>query len=356
MIEHLLFVDSPSRIAFDPKAPANDISFILNQVRGYLDPVIPVRRCDILAAWAGIRPLVRNPNANSTQELVRNHIIMKSDSGLLTIAGGKWTTYRRMAEETIDASIDYFGLSPKFKHCQTEKIPLIGAHGYHENIQLKLLQQFGLETDVAEHLSTSYGDRCFMVAAIETEMEGRWPLYGRRLVLWYPYTEAEVRYAVRHEYAQTAVDVLARRTRLAHLSCRAAKDALPKVIQIMAQELQWSPAEQKKQHVLAEEYLISCGIEEVHETRAEFQRKQISAYKEAYLEASDGQRYQWERLGTAKALQAIEVVLREEGLLLPFDKVAVVRHIDPRGLDSVGLAEFLDGIAYVKNTLFPDQF
>ena len=74
----------------------------------YLD--IKVRRGDVTAAWSGIRPLVRDPNAKNTAALVRNHMIHVSESGLLTIAGGKWTTYRAMAEETIDKAIEVFGL------------------------------------------------------------------------------------------------------------------------------------------------------------------------------------------------------------------------------------------------------
>lgn len=72
---------------------------------------IQVRKQDVLAAWTGIRPLVRDPNAHATEGLVRNHMINISDSGLLTIAGGKWTTYRSMSEETIDKSIQEFSTS-----------------------------------------------------------------------------------------------------------------------------------------------------------------------------------------------------------------------------------------------------
>ena len=69
-----------------------------------------MRRGDVLAAWAGIRPLVRNPNAKNTAALVRNHLIHVSKSGLLTVAGGKWTTYRKMAEEAVDEAVKVFGM------------------------------------------------------------------------------------------------------------------------------------------------------------------------------------------------------------------------------------------------------
>ena len=86
-----------------------DIAWILKEVENYLDPDIKVRRGDVLAAWSGIRPLVRDPAAKNTAALVRNHMINVSESGLLTIAGGKWTTYRAMAKETIDKAIEVFG-------------------------------------------------------------------------------------------------------------------------------------------------------------------------------------------------------------------------------------------------------
>lgn len=101
--------DTPSEVESNPKATKDDINFIVNEVTNYLDPVIKVRKSDVLAAWSGIRPLIRNPASTNTEELVRNHIVMVSRSNLVTIAGGKWTTYRQMAEETIDEAIKIFG-------------------------------------------------------------------------------------------------------------------------------------------------------------------------------------------------------------------------------------------------------
>jgi glycerol-3-phosphate dehydrogenase len=101
--------DTPSEVESNPKATKDDINFIVNEVTNYLDPVIKVRKSDVLAAWSGIRPLIRNPASTNTEELVRNHIVMVSQSNLVTIAGGKWTTYRQMAEETVNEAIKIFG-------------------------------------------------------------------------------------------------------------------------------------------------------------------------------------------------------------------------------------------------------
>lgn len=84
--------------------------FILQEVKNYLNPDVEVRRGDVLSAWSGIRPLVSDPNKPNTQSLARNHIVHVSPTNLVTIAGGKWTTYRAMAQETIDAAIKGFYL------------------------------------------------------------------------------------------------------------------------------------------------------------------------------------------------------------------------------------------------------
>jgi len=251
--------DAPTKIAQNPVAGEEEINWILTEIRRYLAPDINVRRGDVLAAWSGIRPLVRDPNAKNTESLVRNHLVTLSDSGLLTCAGGKWTTYRQMAEETVDEAVRAFGLqtgavlhAPHVSGtemvddgatldgtCQTHQVKLVGAHGYSKTLFINLIQHFGVETDVAKHLTESYGDRAWTVAALSSPTEQRYPVRGIRISPLYPFVDGEVRYSVRHEYAQTAVDVLARRTRLAFLNAQAALEALPRIIDLMAEELKW---------------------------------------------------------------------------------------------------------------------
>ncbi|PMD43847.1 DAO-domain-containing protein [Hyaloscypha variabilis F] len=251
--------DAPTKISYNPVAGEEEIDWILSEISHYLSPDINVRRGDVLAAWSGIRPLVKDPNAKNTESLVRNHLINVSPSGLLTCAGGKWTTYRQMAEEAVDEAIKTFSLTPKpvlnapdvsgtelindgarlDGSCQTHQVKLVGAHGFSKTLFINLIQHFGVETDVAKHLTESYGDRAWTVAALSVPTEKRFPVRGEKISALYPFIDGEVRYAVRHEYAQTAVDVLARRTRLAFLNAQAALEALPKVIDIMAVELKW---------------------------------------------------------------------------------------------------------------------
>lgn len=134
--------DTPAAVEAEPKAPEEEIRWILEEVRRYLSPDIKVRRGDVLSAWSGLRPLVRNPSASTTEGLVRNHIVHVSDSGLLTIAGGKWTTYRAMAEETVDEAVKVFGLKDKVTNgCITDRVRLIGSDGWSRNMFIGLTQR-----------------------------------------------------------------------------------------------------------------------------------------------------------------------------------------------------------------------
>lgn len=130
--------DTPAAVEQNPLPKEEEIQWILGEVRNYLSPDIRVRRGDVLSAWSGLRPLVRNPSAKDSQSLVRSHLIHVSDSNLLTIAGGKWTTYRAMAQETIDAAVDVFNLHDRVRGpCVTEKIKLFGSHGWYKNVSIR---------------------------------------------------------------------------------------------------------------------------------------------------------------------------------------------------------------------------
>ncbi|KAJ1303403.1 hypothetical protein OPQ81_011595 [Rhizoctonia solani] len=252
--------DSPSNVDREPRPKEEDIRWILEEVRRYLSPDIKVRRGDVLSAWSGLRPLVRDPAAKSTEGLVRNHMINVSDSGLVTIAGGKWTTYRAMAEETVDRAIQTFGLGDKVGPCMTEKVRLVGSDSWSKNMFIGLVQRYGLETEIAKHLSDNYGDRAYAVCELAEPTGLTWPIYGRRLAPAYPFIEAEIRYAVKNEYAQTATDFLARRSRLAFLNAQAALEALPRVVSIMGDELGWSASRRKQEIERTANFLVSMGL------------------------------------------------------------------------------------------------
>lgn len=335
--------DTLCEIESNPKAKSEEIRFILQEVANYLDPVVKVRRSDVLAAWSGIRPLIRDPaSLSSTEELVRNHIVMTSPSGLMTIAGGKWTTFRKMSQDTIDEAVKYYGLSPKHAESRTERIPLIGAHGFSKNMATKLIQQYGLETDVAEHLMHNYGDRAFEVASLCKPTAKRWPIHGTKLVPWYPFIEAEVVYAIRNEYAQTAIDVLARRTRLAFLSCQAALDALPRVVELMSKELKWDDARCKVEHENALTFLKSMGLDDLSRARAQYSDEELQKYKQLF------QKIDYARCGRIAEAKAIITLNELYPEVSPSEWKGILSDIDEFKTATFTFNDLLEAISTIR--------
>lgn len=184
----------------------------------------------------------------------RDHVISTNPtSGVTFIAGGKWTTWREMAEDVLDKV-----LGDKAGKCNTLDILLHGGEGYHKSLSIQLIQKYGISEEVAEHLVRTYGGRVWEVVEKCKPTGKQWPRYGVQLVDGYPYIEAEVRFACQ-EYACTIEDILSRRTRLAFLNSEAAWEALPRVAEIMAEELGWNKATKKEQIKCAEKYLAAYG-------------------------------------------------------------------------------------------------
>lgn len=245
--------DAPCEVTRSPMPSEDEIQFILSEIKNYLNKDVDVRRGDVLSAWSGIRPLVQDPNKGDTKSLARNHIVHVSESKLITIAGGKWTTFRAMAEHTIDAAIKACKLEPE-RECVTDGLWIEGAQGWTPTMYIRLVQDLGLEVEVAKHLAISYGDRAFAVAKMAALTGKRWPIIGKKLHPEFPYIDAEVRYGIR-EYACTLVDMVARRLRLSFLNVQAASEALPMVADIMAEELKWSKEEKERQIKACEHFL-----------------------------------------------------------------------------------------------------
>ncbi|KAH9912848.1 uncharacterized protein BXZ73DRAFT_107184 [Epithele typhae] len=235
--------DTPAEVSTAPRAQEEEIRWILEE-------------CMVRTA-----PARAQSQRGEHEGLVRNHMIHVSESGLLTIAGGKWTTYRAMAEETVDKAIEVFNLKDRTKRgCVTEHLRLIGSDGWSRNMFIGLVQRYGLETEVAKHLSDNYGDCAWTLLSLAQPTGKAWPLHGIRLYPTYPFIEAEVRYACRYEYAETAIDVIARRCRLSFLNAQAALDALPRVVEIMAEERRWPRARVQAELAAATEFLGSMGL------------------------------------------------------------------------------------------------
>ena len=198
----------------EPKAMENEIDFIINTFNKYIKK--KVSRSDVKSVFAGLRPLVAGTEEDkSTKEISRGHKIEFSDSGLLTITGGKWTTYRKMAEDVIDYAIEFQRLPPR--KCLTENFLIHGAksHKNHKN-----------------HLYI-YGTDKSQIQNIIADK----PELGGRIHENLPHLKAEVILAVRCEMARTLEDVLARRVRMLFLDAAATYEAAPEVAKLMADEL-----------------------------------------------------------------------------------------------------------------------
>ena len=252
---HVLFgtTDEPARVEHDPVPEEKDVDYLLRYAGKYLRQ--PLTRGDVLAVWSGLRPLVYARGKASTQELARTHVIDVSASGLLTITGGKWTSYRGMAEDAVDAACARFGLGLGRKSA-TRSMRLLGSCGHVPGSWEELARRGGIEPALARSLVSLYGDEAKSVLAVAGE-----PGLMERIHAEHPYIGAEVAYAVRREMAAHVADVLLRRLPLGLLNMVHAQEAAPGVADIMARELGWDDARREKEIESARALLTAwyCG-------------------------------------------------------------------------------------------------
>ncbi|AFD08213.1 glycerol-3-phosphate dehydrogenase/oxidase [Solitalea canadensis] len=221
----------------EPHALEEEINFILNTAAAYL--VNKPQRSDVLSVFVGLRPLAAvEGNNQSTKEISRSHKIIVSSSKLITITGGKWTTYRRMAQDTLEKAIK-LDLLPN-RPCVTQNFKI---HGYKEKVdRTDPLYIYGSDKDALLQLS-------------HTERE-----LSEKLHPAHPHLKAEVVWCVRNEFARTVEDILSRRVRLLFLDARAAVEAAPTVARLIANELNkdenWINQQIADFTALAKEYIL----------------------------------------------------------------------------------------------------
>jgi len=242
--------DEPIEIVDKPVAPEEDVAYLLDYVRRYFNTDVSEK--DVKAAWCGIRPLVFDPKAKDTSQLAREHVIFESNSGLITIAGGKWTIYRLMAEHTVDRAVSVGKLNP-LRGCVTHDMRLVGGCSIAPDADKVLAQRAGLPLDVATSLISSYGDEAEKIVALIPE-------YGmERLAEGHPFLEVEVLHAMRAEMAVHAADVLIRRMTLALTDTEAALAAADRVVELMAAELGWDEARRAEEAADAKAH-VAAGL------------------------------------------------------------------------------------------------
>jgi glycerol-3-phosphate dehydrogenase len=214
----------------DPQCTSDDVEYLLGAVNVVVTE--PLTRADVVGTWAGLRPLLRTASSERTADLSRRHGVQVSPTGLVTITGGKLTTYRRMAADTIDAAAGVLG---KRSRSRTKRLRIVGGHGFEP--------ADADEPSVHEHLAGRYGTE----AGAVLDLVARDADLADALVPGLPYLKAEAVHAVRHEMARTLDDVLSRRTRARLLARDASAAAADAVAALLAGELGWDAAETARQ-------------------------------------------------------------------------------------------------------------
>jgi len=267
-----------------------EVKQIIDEINNYLD--IPVHLSDVDAVWSGIRPLavvpdgyvqkvingtvnfVQQPaelatttttsstqtrgNKEETSNISRHHLIELSNSGLYTICGGKWTTYRQMAQDVLDLVCEQHPeIGRRSTECVTKIVKLIGSADWTHSVTA-ILERHQIPKQIAEHLSKNYGDKAFIVGNLYLS---KW---NKLLAGGYPYTEAEVVYCSEYEMSQTPIDILSRRTRLAQLNKAAAEFALPAVIQLMGNVHGWNVRQRVMHFHDSMEFLRTMHVKDRH--------------------------------------------------------------------------------------------
>jgi glycerol-3-phosphate dehydrogenase len=227
-----------------PLADRSDVEYIINEANKVLKPKLKIE--DVIGVYAGLRPLVSNNKDSETTKLSREHTVDRSAPGFVSIAGGKYTTYRVMGKDVIDlAGVE---LRRIVADSVTNKVPIVGADGYFALAQQvdRIAEESGLSAESVRHLLNRYGS---LISEI-LELIKHDPKLAKPVTKDLPYLKAEIYYAVSHEGARSVDDVLSRRTRLAFEAPNSAMDLVDDVAAIIAPVLGWT-AKQKKDSINA---------------------------------------------------------------------------------------------------------
>ncbi len=220
----------------DPQCTPDDVRYLLDAINFSIEGTLTTE--DVVGTWAGLRPLVKSASSGRTADLSRMHRVLRSDSGLVTITGGKLTTYREMASDAVDEVIEEVlsgdvGFAG-YGNSVTARLPLIGKAG-HDTLNSATSAFPSVDKGALEHLGGRYGGEArALMAMIEQD-----PSLGEPLVNGLPYLCAEAVYAARHEMAQSIDDVLSRRTRARIYGRDDSAAAARRTAELMGAELGW---------------------------------------------------------------------------------------------------------------------
>jgi len=224
----------------EPCATKEDVQYILDQANRVLEPKL--RADDIIGVYAGLRPLVANNKSATTTKLSREHTVDRPAAGFVSIAGGKYTTYRVMAKDVVDRAV--IELRKLTQESVTEKLPLVGADGYFalEQQKERIAQESGLDVATVTHLLNRHGS---LISEI-LEIIEQHPQLAGLLDADLPYIKAEIVYAASHEGARSVDDVISRRTRLSFEAVNHGLHLADEIATLISPILGWSSKERKE--------------------------------------------------------------------------------------------------------------
>ncbi|CAB5011636.1 MAG: FAD-dependent oxidoreductase [Actinobacteria bacterium] len=237
----------------EPFASRDDVQYILDQANRVLMPELKAE--EIIGVYAGLRPLVANKKGSATTKLSREHTVDRPAAGFVSIAGGKYTTYRIMGRDVIDLAVNELRkLSPE---SVTEKLPLVGADGYFALVQQseRIAEDSGLDLETVTHLLNRYGSMISEILALVSSQPG----LAKKLHKELPYIKAEIYYAASHEGARSVDDVISRRTRIAFEAKNRGVDLAADIAGLIAPILGWS-AKERRESVASYEDLVEREI------------------------------------------------------------------------------------------------
>ena len=223
----------------EPFATREDVHYIVDQANRVLEPKL--RADEIIGVYAGLRPLVANNKSATTTKLSREHTVDRPAAGFVSVAGGKYTTYRVMAKDVVDRAV--IELRKLTQDSVTEKLPLVGADGYFalEQQKERIAQESGLDVETVTHLLNRHGS---LISEILEIIEDQ-PKLASKLDKELPYIKAEIVYATSHEGARSVDDVISRRTRLSFEAINHGVHLADEVASLIAPVLGWSAKERK---------------------------------------------------------------------------------------------------------------
>ena len=242
----------------EPFASREDVQYIVDQANRVLTPQINID--EIIGVYAGLRPLVSNNKNSLTTKLSREHTVDRPAPGFVSIAGGKYTTYRIMGRDVIDLAVNELRkLTPE---SVTDKLPLVGADGYFALVQQvdRLAADSGLSVETITHLLNRYGSMISEILELVEEM----PSLSKKLAGDLPYIKAEIHYAASHEGVRSVDDVISRRTRIAFEAQNYGVALTESIAEIIAPVVGWSTKE-RKASVAAYESLVERELAALNE-------------------------------------------------------------------------------------------